>query len=224
MYYTCWNKWSCFSSEVRAVHHRMTPQSASLPLPPPSLPSLCPCLRPKVVQNRSVSSPAPVTIVLPSGLIAKYNTRYVWPVRLTTWVMEGYFQTTIWFWLYPWVETISLEFLDHAMLQTWLPVSISLMTLPRTVSWNMILLSAVPPPEASRPRWCGDQAIALTAAVWSENFQRGVSESLSQTISLLSFPPLANWPSSQFHLRPQTSCLWPISFRIHWSGARTSRW
>ena len=28
-------------------------------------------------QNLRVSSPAPVTIVLPSGLIAKYRTRYV---------------------------------------------------------------------------------------------------------------------------------------------------
>ncbi|KAK2073669.1 hypothetical protein P8C59_007932 [Phyllachora maydis] len=53
----------------------------------------------------------------------------------------------------PWVETISLEFLDQARLQTWLPVSISLMTEPRTVSWNIIRRSAVPPPEASRPRW-----------------------------------------------------------------------
>ena len=29
-------------------------------------------------------------------------------------------------------------------------------------------LSAVPPPEASSPCWCGDHAIALTAAIWSE--------------------------------------------------------
>ena len=35
-------------------------------------------------------------------------------------------------------------------------------------------LSAVPPPEASRPCWWGDQAMALTAAVWSENLSTGV--------------------------------------------------
>lgn len=29
----------------------------------------------KTFQNRNVSSPAPVTIVLPSGLIARYRTR-----------------------------------------------------------------------------------------------------------------------------------------------------
>lgn len=41
--------------------------------------------------------------------------------------MLGYFQTMIWFWLYPWVETISLLFFDHARLHTWLPVSRLLM-------------------------------------------------------------------------------------------------
>ena len=33
--------------------------------------------------------------------------------------------------------------------------------------------SAVPPPEARSPFWCGDHASALTAAVWSEKRSSG---------------------------------------------------
>ena len=44
-------------------------------------------------QKRRVSSPAPVTIELPSGDIAKYSTRYVWPVRVAIFSIVGYFQT-----------------------------------------------------------------------------------------------------------------------------------
>lgn len=51
----------------------------------------------KQFQNLSVSSPAPVTMTCPSGDIAKYRTLYVCPVKLTTCVILGYFQTTIWF-------------------------------------------------------------------------------------------------------------------------------
>jgi hypothetical protein len=36
----------------------------------------------KMFQKRRVSSPAPVTIVVPSGFIAKYSTLYVWPVSV----------------------------------------------------------------------------------------------------------------------------------------------
>jgi hypothetical protein len=39
-------------------------------------------------QNRSVSSPAPVTIVCPSGEMAKYNTLYVWPVNVASYKGE----------------------------------------------------------------------------------------------------------------------------------------
>ena len=56
------------------VLHRMMPQSASRP-PPASPSSRAPGRRPNTDQNLSVSSPAPVTTVRPSGLIAKYNTR-----------------------------------------------------------------------------------------------------------------------------------------------------
>lgn len=45
-------------------------------------------------QNRSVSSPAPVTTVSPSGAMAKYRTREVWPDSVATLVMDGYFHTT----------------------------------------------------------------------------------------------------------------------------------
>ena len=43
----------------------------------------------KTCQNLSVSSPAPVTIVLPSGLVAKYKTLYVCPVKVASFVILG---------------------------------------------------------------------------------------------------------------------------------------
>lgn len=46
----------------------------------------------KTFQNLSVSSPAPVTIVEPSGLVAKYSTRQVWPFSVATFFMLGYDQ------------------------------------------------------------------------------------------------------------------------------------
>ena len=49
----------------------------------------------KTFQKRSVSSPAPVTIVVPSGDIAKYNTLYVWPVKVAIFYIFGHFQTLI---------------------------------------------------------------------------------------------------------------------------------
>lgn len=49
----------------------------------------------KTCQKRRVSSPAPVTIVDPSGDMAKYRTLYVWPVSVATLDMVGYFHTTI---------------------------------------------------------------------------------------------------------------------------------
>jgi hypothetical protein len=121
----------------------------------------------KMVQNRNVSSPAPVTIVWPSGLIAKYNTREVCPVNAATWVIDGYFHTATWFWLYPCVLTNSFEFFDHAKLQTCDPVSISLTHCPFIEFQNRIFRSAVPPPEARMPRWWGDQDMAFTAAWWA---------------------------------------------------------
>ena len=46
-------------------------------------------------QNLKVSSPAPVTIVSPSGLMAKNNTLDVWPIKVVTFSKLGYFQHTI---------------------------------------------------------------------------------------------------------------------------------
>ena len=46
-------------------------------------------------QNLKVSSPAPVTTDCPSGDIPKYNTRYVCPVKVATFVILGYFHTII---------------------------------------------------------------------------------------------------------------------------------
>ena len=48
-------------------------------------------------QKRNVSSPAPVTMDWPSGLIARYKTRKVCPVMVANLVMDGYFHTMIWF-------------------------------------------------------------------------------------------------------------------------------
>lgn len=105
----------------------------------------------KTCQNRSVSSPAPVTIVDPSGDMAKYKTRYVCPVRVTTLLRLGYRHTTIWFREYPCVLTISLQFCDHARLQTWLPVSTQLSAEPLRVFQKRMHRSAVPPPLANNP-------------------------------------------------------------------------
>ena len=79
---------------------------------------------------------------------------------------------------------------------------------------NLMHRSAVPPPEASRPCWCGDQPIALTAAECSLNLARCWVLDGLQTISLLSLPPLASWLSSKLHLSPQPSYLWPTSFEM----------
>ena len=73
--------------------------------------------------------------------------------------------------------------------------------------------SAVPPPVANKPLWRGLQLIALTAAWWSENLSRGLSDVADQMKSLLSFPPEASWFSScKLHLNPHTSCLCSVSF------------
>lgn len=37
----------------------------------------------KMFQNLSVSSPAPVTMVVPSGFMARYSTLNVWPVNVS---------------------------------------------------------------------------------------------------------------------------------------------
>ena len=100
-------------------------------------------------------------------------------------------------------------------LQTWDPTSRVLMVDPVKVFLNLIVLSAVPPPETSRPCWCGDQAMAFTAAVWSLNFSTGSLEWLFQTNNLLSFPPEQSCCSSGLHFNPQIYCLWPLNLLIY---------
>ena len=56
------------------LHYRIVP-SLSIRSPPPSPPTPSWSRLAKHFQNRSVSSPAPVTTVCPSGLIARYSTR-----------------------------------------------------------------------------------------------------------------------------------------------------
>jgi hypothetical protein len=46
-------------------------------------------------QNLSVSSPAPVTRVWPSGLTLRYSTLKVCPVSKANFFIEGYFHTII---------------------------------------------------------------------------------------------------------------------------------
>lgn len=52
-------------------------------------------------------------------------------------------------------------------LHTCEPVSIDLIVVPYKVFLNLIVLSAVPPPESKRPCWWGDHVTAFTAATWS---------------------------------------------------------
>lgn len=108
--------------------------------------------------------------------------------------------------------TNSLTFFEYIKLQTWLPVSTQCIGLQVRVFQNLIHLSAVPPPLHMVPCWCGDHAMALTAATWSVNLTRGlVGLVLFQIISLLSLPPDASCCSSGLHLRPHTSYLCPSS-------------
>lgn len=69
--------------------------------------------------------------------------------------------------------------------------------------------------------WWGDQASALTAAVWSLNLEMQ-EELLSQMKSLLSLPPEAKNCPSKLHFSPQTSCLCPTSLAVYCSRDLTS--
>ena len=102
------------------------------------------------------------------------------------------------------IRTSSLECLDQARLQTCEPVSTHCSGRPVIVFQNRIRRSAVPPPLASSPCWCGDQAIALTAARCSEYVWTGLTPRVFQTNSLLSLPPEARCWWSGDHFRPQT--------------------
>ena len=81
---------------------------------------------------------------------------------------------------------------------------------PVSVLKNLIVLSAVPPPDESRPCWCVDQDIAFTAAVCYSNFNSGCWECIFHTNNLLSFPPVAIYCVLGDHFIPQTSCECPF--------------
>ena len=83
-------------------------------------------------------------------------------------------------------------------------MSIEFRTFPLAVFQNLMHLSAVPPPDARSPCWCGDHAIALTAAVCSVNRNTGCCDRWFHTNNWLSFPPEASSRSSCDHLSPQT--------------------
>mmetsp|Transcript_818 Transcript_818/g.1934 ORF Transcript_818/g.1934 Transcript_818/m.1934 type:complete len:200 (+) Transcript_818:422-1021(+) len=114
-------------------------------------------------------------------------------------------------------------FLDQHRLHTWLPVSTHESGVAVCVFQKRMHRSAVPPPEASSPFWCGDQAMALTAAVCSLKRRTGDVECGDQMKSLLSLPPDASCCPSNDQRRPHTSCLWPESLLVKCSGTRTSR-
>ena len=135
----------------------------------------------------------------------------------------GYRHTTIWFCEYPCVLTSSLTFLLHTRLHTWLPVSTHESAVSVVVFQKRMHRSAVPPPDASSPCWCGDHAMAFTAAVWSPYRSTGCWELADHTKSWLSFPPDASSRSSYDHFKPHTSLLCPTSLPVNGSGARTSR-
>lgn len=93
----------------------------------------------------------------------------------------------------------------------YLPVSTHCMGCPVNVFQNLMHLSAVPPPDANRPWWCGDHAIALTAAKWSVYVWTGATDCIFHTYSLLSLPPDAKYWLSGDHFKPHTSCLCPTN-------------
>lgn len=111
---------------------------------------------------------------------------------LSTFSRVGYFQHTIWFIEYPWVDINSLIFFENNKLQTYEPVSIQSSYYVVCVLKNRMVRSAVPPPDASNPWRCGDHASAFTAAWCCENFANGLSLPSLQTNNLLSFPPEAS--------------------------------
>lgn len=87
------------------------------------------------------------------------------PSSVTSLDMSEYRQTATVLCGYPCVLTISLVFLLHARFDTILPVLKVPTLAPVPVFQNRMHRSIVPPPLASRLDWCGDHAIAFTAAV-----------------------------------------------------------
>lgn len=131
---------------------------------------------PKMFQNRSDSSAAAETTVLPSGLHAKLNIRWVWPVSSFTLVrldLLPYFHRINWFSEKPCELHNSRWCLLQRIEHTWEPVSIDFNIAPLFEFHNLMLRSAVPPPLANSPRLKGHQSNALTAALCCFKTNRG---------------------------------------------------
>lgn len=109
--------------------------------------------RGNIFQKRRVSSPAPVTMVVPSGFMARYRTLKVCPVKVSIFSICGILHTLISLREYPWVLTSSLTVLANIKLQTWDPASMHLVSSPVIEFQNRIVRSAVPPPDTSSPCW-----------------------------------------------------------------------
>ena len=148
-------------------------------------------------------------MVSPVGFIAKKSTLLVWPVSVAIFCREGYFHTIISLFEYPWVLTSYFVFLENIRLHTCEPVSMLSNNVLPSAFQNLIVLSAVPPPLANTPWFCGLQANPLTAALWPVNLQIGVELWILQTNNLLSLPPDANKLPSNDHFNPHTYCVWP---------------
>ena len=148
-------------------------------------------------------------MVSPDGFIARNNTLLEWPVKVVIFCKDGYFQTIISLFEYPWVLTISFVFLENIKLQTWEPVSILSNNVLSRVFQNLIVLSADPPPLAKTPWLWGLQAIPFTAAQWLLNLHIGVELWALQMNNLLSFPPEANKLLLKDHFNPQTYWVCP---------------
>ena len=111
--------------------------------------------------------------------------------------------------------TSSCDTLLNIRQQTCEPASTTLVVVLVSVFLNLIVRSAVPPPDTNIPCWCGDQATAFTAAWWSLYFISGYALLALQTMSLLSFPPEHSICSSGDHFSPQTYCLWPAKVEMN---------
>lgn len=116
-----------------------------------------------------------------------------------------------------------MDVLLNIKLHTWEPASTVFKVVPVRVFLNLIVRSAVPPPETSNPCWCGDHAMAFTAALWSLNFKTGSLDPIFHTKSLLSFPPEHNCCSSKDHLSPHISCRCPCNLLTNGEATRKSR-
>lgn len=92
----------------------------------------------------------------------------------------------------------------EASARAWLPVSTHCSVAPVAVFQNRMHRSAVPPPLASRPCWCGDHAMAFTAAACSQKRSDGAVLCPFHTSKRLSLPPLASSRSSGLHFSPHT--------------------